>query len=150
MWPRPNVEVKVYAEPGVRLPEYQTQGSAACDVESFDDYVIEPLGRTLVRTGLYFEIPAGYECQIRSRSGHALKHGIVVLNSPGTIDSDYRGEIRVLLFNTSSWPFKVSKGDRIAQLIFAPVVKASFAIVDDMSSLTSTVRADGGYGSTGR
>lgn len=130
----------------IGLPQYQTSGSAGCDVPSADTLVIEPGTKALVSTGLSMEIPEGFECQIRSRSSLALKHEVVVFNSPATIDCDYRGEIRILLFNTSKVPFLINVGDRIAQFVFAPVVKAMF---EQTHELNDSSRGAGGWGSTG-
>lgn len=105
-----------------------------------------PFGRALVKTGLFLEIPAGFECQVRPRSGLALKKGLTVLNTPGTIDADYRGEVGVILINLSDQPIKIEDGERIAQLIFAPVVQAAWEVTD---ALTESDRGAGGFGSTG-
>ncbi len=131
----------------VELPAYQTAGSAGCDIRSADTGTIPPGQRMLFGTGLRFEIPEGYECQIRPRSSLARNHGVIVFNSPSTIDSDFRGELAILLLNTGNEPFRVSRGDRIAQLVFAPVTRATFEEVDELSQ---TVRGMGGWGSTGR
>jgi len=128
------------------VPVYKTPGAAGCDVEAKEDVVIGAGYSALVSTGLFLEVPEGYECQVRPRSGLALSHGITVLNSPGTIDSDYRGEVKVLLHNTSKLPVRIEAGDRIAQLVFAPVVRAVFYEVDE---LTGTERGLSGFGSTG-
>ncbi len=131
------------------LPHYQTEHSAGVDlyaaVES--ELTIGPGGRTLVPTGIAVAIPEGYEGQVRPRSGLALKHGIGMLNGPGTIDADYRGEIGVLLFNFGDRPFVIRRGDRIAQLVFARLARASFRAVD---ALNDTKRGAGGFGHTGR
>lgn len=140
-----NVKI-VKLDPEIPTPQYQTVGSAGCDVHSAEDVKIPPGERVLVRTGLRMEIPEGFECQIRPRSSLALKHGVVVFNSPSTIDSDYRGELAILLINQGSSLFKVAKGDRIAQFVFAPVTVASFEDVDELSD---TKRGEGGWGSTG-
>lgn len=132
------------------LPTYHSAGAAGLDlvaaVAADSKIVIEPGARHLVPTGLALQLPEGFEAQIRSRSGLALEHGVTVLNAPGTIDSDYRGEIKVLLANFGSEPFEISRGIRIAQLVVAPVVHVSFAIVGELSG---TVRGAGGFGSTG-
>jgi dUTP pyrophosphatase len=109
--------------------------------------VIPPLGRVMIPTGLMLEIPAGYEAQVRPRSGLAAASGLTVLNSPGTIDSDYRGELKVILVNLGSDPCLVKNGDRIAQLVFSPVVQA---VLEEAENLTETARGGGGFGSTGR
>ncbi len=133
---------------GLELPQYQTAGSAGLDLCAAcgDDIVILPGERKLIPTGMCIALPLNYEAQIRPRSGLALKNGITLPNSPGTIDSDYRGEIQVILLNLGQEPFTVKRGTRIAQMVIAPVVKASLQIVDN---LDSTVRASGGFGHTG-
>jgi len=132
------------------LPAYQSAGAAGLDLvcafETAQAVVLAPGARVLVPTGFCLEIPYGYEAQVRPRSGLAAKHGVTVLNSPGTIDSDYRGEIKVILFNAGNEPFAIERGMRIAQLVVAPVTKVRLELVDQ---LTQTVRADGGFGSTG-
>ncbi len=129
-----------------KVPEYKTFGSAGCDVHSQDYGTIMPGETVSVKTGIFLEVPVGYECQVRPRSGLARDYGITVLNSPGTIDSDYRGEICVLLHNTSKYVFEFTPGDRIAQLVFAPVAFADFTYADELSD---TERSDKGFGSTG-
>jgi dUTP pyrophosphatase len=129
------------------IPAYQTKEAAGFDLHSIEDAVINPGERKLIGTGLAFEIEFGYEVQIRPRSGLAFKHGITVLNSPGTIDSDYRGEIKVLLINHSNSPFEIKKGERIAQAVVAPVIQAEIIEVEELSS---TDRGEGGFGSTGK
>ena len=129
------------------LPKYQTQGSSGCDLRSSIDSVIPAGKRSIVPTGLKLDIPTGFEAQVRPRSGLAAKHGITVLNSPGTIDCDFRGEVKVILLNTSDEDFIIKKGDRIAQLVFAQVFRAIFK---NDENLTSTERGDGGFGSTGK
>ncbi|MEO1927689.1 MAG: dUTP diphosphatase [Nautiliaceae bacterium] len=128
------------------IPSYQTKEAAGFDLHSVDEVVIKKGERKLISTGLAFEIEKGYEVQIRPRSGLAFKHGVSVLNSPGTIDSDYRGEIKVLLINLGDKDFEIKKGDRIAQAVIAPVVQAKILEVDELSS---TERGSGGFGSTG-
>ena len=128
------------------LPAYATQGSAGMDVVSAEDVTIAPGARHPVATGLAMAIPQGYEIQVRPRSGLAFKHGITVPNTPGTIDSDYRGELKVLLINHGPESFAISRGDRVAQLVLAPVVQAGWAEVDE---LDATERGAGGFGSTG-
>ncbi|GAX87845.1 dUTP pyrophosphatase [Lebetimonas natsushimae] len=129
------------------IPAYQSEEAAGFDLHSIENVVIKPGERKLIGTGLAFEIEKGYEIQIRPRSGLAYKHGITVLNTPGTIDSDYRGEIKVLLINLGSENFEVKKGERIAQAVVAPVVQAKFAEVEELSD---TKRGGGGFGSTGK
>lgn len=139
------------ADPTVALPSYETAGAAGADVRAnFPDrgaVVLEPGARALIPTGLRIEIPAGYEVQVRPRSGLALKHGITLPNTPGTIDSDYRGPLGVILLNAGQEPFEVTHGERIAQLIVAPVLQAAFSLAGDLSE---TARGAGGFGSTGR
>lgn len=131
---------------GLELPAYATQGAAGMDVLAAEEVTLAPGARHGVATGLAVAIPHGFEIQVRPRSGLALKHGISVPNSPGTIDSDYRGEIRVILINHGSDPFEIRRGDRIAQLVLAPVTRASWLPVDE---LDETARGEGGFGSTG-
>lgn len=128
------------------LPAYATPGAAGLDVVSAEDVVIEPGSRHAVATGFALAIPDGYEVQVRPRSGLALKYGITCLNTPGTIDSDYRGEVKVILANLGSAPFAVARGERIAQLVPAAVQRAVLAEVD---ALDETARGSGGFGSTG-
>jgi dUTP pyrophosphatase len=131
------------------LPEYATSGSAGMDLRAAIEKpeTLAPGERKLIPTGLAMEIPAGFEAQIRPRSGLAIKHGITMLNSPGTIDSDYRGEVRVILANLGQEPFTIQPGDRIAQIIFSPVIQAAWEPKD---SLTATARHEGGFGHTGK
>lgn len=145
-------KIKVYAEGGATIPSYQTEGAAGMDLHANNQspILIEPGKRASVSTGLYMEIPEGYEGQIRPRSGLTLKHGVTVLNAPGTIDSDYRGEIKVILHNTSDKNFFVNYGDRIAQMIFAKYERATFSEVDSIDGMQVTDRGAGGFGSTGK
>ena len=129
------------------LPEYETPGAAGLDVKCVDDFTIDPSGRHLAMTGLYVEIPIGYEIQVRPRSGLAIKHGITVLNTPGTIDSDYRGEIGVILINHGPRSVEFKAGDRIAQLVLCPVARIQWLPTSD---LTGTKRGEKGFGSTGK
>ncbi len=131
---------------GLDLPAYATAGAAGMDVVSAEDVTIAPAARHAVATGLAMAIPAGFEIQVRPRSGLALKHGITVPNTPGTIDSDYRGELKVILINHGAEPFEIRRGDRVAQLVLAPVTQASWLTVDE---LDATERGEGGFGSTG-
>lgn len=131
---------------GLPLPAYATHGAAGMDVVSAEDVTIVPGARHAVATGLSLAIPHGYEIQVRPRSGLALKHGITVPNTPGTIDSDYRGELKVLLINHGAEDFVVQRGDRVAQLVLAPVVLAAW---DEVAELDATERGAGGFGSTG-
>jgi dUTP pyrophosphatase len=133
--------------PEAIIPSYQTKEAAGFDLHSIEDVILNPNERKLIATGLAFEIEYGYEVQIRPRSGLAFKHGITVLNSPGTIDSDYRGEIKVLLINHSNEKFEIKKGDRIAQAVVAPVIQAEIVEVEELSE---TKRGKGGFGSTGK
>src|SRR5438128_10407496 len=132
---------------GLPLPSYATAGAAGMDVVAAESVTVGPGGRHAVATGFAIAIPEGFEVQVRPRSGLALKHGITCLNTPGTIDSDYRGEVKVILANLGDAPFEVVRGERIAQLVPAPVQRAHFAEVDD---LDETDRGAGGFGSTGR
>jgi dUTP pyrophosphatase len=136
---------------GLPLPKRMTRGASGADiaaaVDAGVDVVLQPSSRALVPTGFCFEIPQGYEVQVRSRSGLAIKHGVCVLNSPGTIDSDYRGEVKVILANLGSADFAVKRGDRIAQLVVAPV--ASKIDFKEKKTLTPTSRGAGGFGHTG-
>lgn len=131
------------------LPAYETIASAGLDLRAFisETITLKPLERRLIPTGLFIEIPVGFEAQVRPRSGLAFKNGITVLNSPGTIDADYRGEIGVLLINLSNDSFTIESGDRIAQLVFAPVEQAVWIATEILSE---THRGDGGFGSTGK
>ena len=135
---------------GLPLPRYATELAAGCDlaaaVPADAPIVLEPGARALVPTGLAVALQAGFEAQVRPRSGLALKHGVTVLNAPGTIDADYRGEVQVLLVNLGDAPFVVERGLRIAQLVLAPVTRAAFVSTAD---LDATARAQGGFGSTG-
>ncbi len=143
-----NINIKVVAKEGAKLPLYKTSGAAGADICALLEkpLVIESGKSAMVPTGLFFEIPEGYEVQIRPRSGLAAKNGVTVLNTPGTIDSDYRGEINVILINLGDKPFTVNNGDRIAQMLVAPVIQAEFSVV---TSLDETERGAGGFGSTG-
>ena len=130
------------------LPKYSTSASAGMDIRAKleNAIIIKPLERVVIKTGLFIEIPEGYEVQVRPRSGLAIKHGITVLNSPGTIDADYRGEIGVILVNLSNKKFEIKNGDRIAQIV---VAKHEKAIWNEVNSLEQTKRGTGGFGSTG-
>ncbi|MGB4571529.1 MAG: dUTP diphosphatase [Rectinemataceae bacterium] len=144
-----HLTVRFSAEPGAVAPEYRSSGAAGADLRAKLDnpLLIAPLERVLVPTGLRIELPEGYEAQVRPRSGLAVEMGIGCLNSPGTIDSDYRGEIKVLLVNFGSKPARIANGDRIAQLVVAPCARADFIAAD---SLSESERGSGGFGSTGR
>ncbi|MCR2832668.1 dUTP diphosphatase [Parerythrobacter lacustris] len=142
------VQVKRLAHgEGLELPHYATGGSAGMDVVSAEDIVLEPGMRHAVATGLAMAIPHGYEIQVRPRSGLALKHGVSVPNTPGTIDSDYRGELKIILINHGAEAFPIRRGERVAQLVVAPVTQA---VWDEVGELDSTARGEGGFGSTGR
>ncbi|WP_375429418.1 dUTP diphosphatase [uncultured Sphingomonas sp.] len=132
---------------GLPLPAYATAGAAGMDLVAAQDLLLEPGARAAVATGFAIAVPDGYEVQVRPRSGLALKHGITCLNTPGTIDSDYRGEVKVILANLGAEPFAVVRGERIAQLVPAAVTHAS---VEEVDSLNETVRGERGFGSTGR
>ncbi len=142
------VNVKVVASKGAVIPEYKTKGAAGADLCALlEAPVTIPAGKfAMIPTGLFFEIPEGYEVQVRPRSGLAAKNGVTVLNTPGTIDSDYRGEIKVILINLGNADFTINSGDRIAQMIISPVTQAAFTISDKLSE---TERGSGGFGSTG-
>jgi len=142
------IEIKCVALDGAVMPVYKTNGAAGADVCAFIDspVTIKPGKFAMIPTGLFFEIPYGYEIQVRPRSGLAAKNGVTVLNTPGTIDSDYRGELKVILINLGEQDFVVNKGDRIAQIIVSPVTTADFTITD---SLSDTQRGEKGFGSTG-
>ncbi|HEY9552181.1 dUTP diphosphatase [Allosphingosinicella sp.] len=131
---------------GLPLPTYATEHAAGLDVVAAEELTLAPGARHAVATGFAIAIPHGYEVQVRPRSGLALKHGITCLNTPGTIDSDYRGEVKVILANLGAEPFEIARGERIAQLVPAPVQRAAFA---EVASLDDTTRGAGGFGSTG-
>ena len=133
-------------DPSAELPTYAHPGDAGMDIRSIEELVIEPGARALVHTGLVMVLPPGYEAQVRPRSGLALKNGVTVLNTPGTIDEGYRGEIGVILANFGSEPFKVEKGAKIAQMVIAPCTRAEIAETDEVDD---TVRGTGGFGSSG-
>lgn len=146
------VEVALLRLPHARdlpLPAYQSEDAAGLDLLAAveEAIVLPPLGRALVPTGLAMALPSGYEAQVRARSGLAAKHGVTVLNSPGTIDADYRGEVKVILVNLSDTPFTIGRGERIAQMVIAPVSRARLV---ETEALDVTVRGAGGFGSTGR
>jgi dUTP pyrophosphatase len=142
---------QLYNAEGMALPAYQTEQAAGLDLAAAiaegEGITVKPGGRVLVPTGLVLELPVGYEGQVRPRSGLALRHGVTVLNSPGTIDADYRGEVSVLLVNLGPEPVMIHRGDRIAQLVIAPVVRANLVTAVTVSD---TIRGVGGFGSTGQ
>ena len=142
------IEIKCVAQKGAEIPSYKTEGAAGSDVCALltEPVSIAPGSFAMIPTGLFFEIPKGYEIQVRPRSGLAAKNGITVLNTPGTIDSDYRGELKIILINLGKEVFVVNNGERIAQIIVSPVTVADFTITD---SLSNTSRGEKGFGSTG-
>lgn len=141
--------VKIINRSANPLPSYATEGSSGMDLRADIEEVVtlQPLERTLVPTGLFIELPQNYEAQVRPRSGLAIKHGITCLNSPGTVDADYRGELKVVLINLSNRPQTIHPGDRIAQMVIQKVEKV---ILTQVNELNSTVRGDGGFGHTGK
>jgi dUTP pyrophosphatase len=143
------MKINIINKSGLALPQYETAHAAGMDMRAFtpEEIVIKPMQRILVPTGLHIELPVGYEAQIRPRSGLAYKHGISIVNSPGTIDADYRGEIKVLLINLSDTDFVVNNGDRIAQMVIAKHETVSWENVEELSD---TARGEGGYGHTGK
>ena len=152
--PTVNVLWEDWADRSLGLPRYETAGAAGADLRAnlppdqrTEGVRLAPMQRAIVPTGLRVEIPAGFEAQIRPRSGLALQHGISLANTPGTIDSDYRGPLAVLLINLGAEPFVIGHGDRIAQMVVAPVAQATFA---EVAGLGGTARGSGGFGSTGR
>lgn len=143
------IEVKYTASNGAVIPEYKTTGAAGADVYAYlpqGSVTIKSGKFAMIPTGVFYEIPMGYEIQVRPRSGLAFKNGITVLNSPGTIDSDYRGELKILLINFGEQDFTINNGDRIAQIIISSVVQVEFSAAE---SLSKTERGEGGFGSTG-
>lgn len=142
------MQVKIINRSKHALPAYETTASAGLDVRAnlHETIELKPLERALIKTGLFMEIPEGYECQVRPRSGLAFKKGVTVLNAPGTIDADYRGEVGVILINLSNEPFQIEDGERIAQLVFAKVEQAQW---EETVELSETERGAGGFGSTG-
>ncbi len=142
------MEIKLVNKSHHPLPQYETQASAGVDLRAFvpNPIVLKPMERALIPTGLYLELPIGVEAQVRSRSGLALKKGVSVLNAPGTVDADYRGEVGVILINLSQEDFTINDGDRIAQLVLARHERATFELVE---TLSETQRGAGGFGSTG-
>jgi len=142
------VSVKIVNKSKNDLPEYQTVQSAGMDLRAHieEEIILAPLERKLIGTGLYIELPGGFEAQIRPRSGLAFKHGISVLNTPGTIDADYRGEIKIILVNLSNEPFAIQPGERIAQMVIAAHMQAD---LEEVNMLTDSERSAGGFGSTG-
>ena len=143
------MKINIINNSGHALPQYETAHAAGMDMRAFieNEITIKPLQRVLIPTGLSIELPVGYEAQIRPRSGLAYKHGISIVNAPGTIDADYRGELKVLLVNLSDTDFVVNNGDRIAQMVIAKHETISWEVVDELSD---TARGTGGYGHTGK
>jgi dUTP pyrophosphatase len=141
--------IKIINKSAHKLPEYETGASAGMDLRAniSEAVILKPLARTIIKTGLFIELPVGFEAQVRPRSGLAAKHGVTVLNSPGTVDADYRGEIGVILVNLSNSDFKIENGERIAQLVIAKHERANWLEVDQ---LNETSRGEGGFGSTGK
>ena len=141
------MKVKIINKSDNPLPRYARQGDAGMDICASENVWLRPFNRAIIPTGIYLEIPYGYECQIRTRSDMAIKQGISVLNSPGTIDCGYRGEVKVILKNHCFHNWDIKKGDRIAQMVFAPVTVAEFVEVEELSD---SERGVGGFGSTGK
>ncbi len=143
------VKVKIVNRSSNPLPQYETPLSAGMDLRAdlSEPMVLQPMQRALVPTGIFIELPGGYEAQVRPRSGLAIKYGITVLNAPGTIDADYRGEVKVILINLSGEPFTINPGDRIAQMVISKHERAEWELVEELSP---TERGAGGFGSTGK
>ena len=141
--------IKIINKSDHQLPEYETGASAGMDLRAniSEAVILKPLARAIIKTGLFIELPVGFEAQVRPRSGLAAKHGLTVLNSPGTVDADYRGEIGVILVNLSNTDFKIENGERIAQLVIAKHERAAWLEVEQ---LNETTRGEGGFGSTGK
>jgi|TARA_B110000971_G_scaffold198518_1_gene215208 dUTP pyrophosphatase len=141
--------IKIINKSAHQLPEYETGASAGMDLRAniSEAVILKPLARAIIKTGLFIELPVGFEAQVRPRSGLAAKHGLTVLNSPGTVDADYRGEIGVILVNLSNTDFKIENGERIAQLVIAKHERAEWLEVEQ---LNETARGQGGFGSTGK
>ena len=141
--------IKIINKSEHKLPEYETGASAGMDLRAniSEAVILKPLARAIIKTGLFIELPVGFEAQVRPRSGLAAKHGLTVLNSPGTVDADYRGEIGVILVNLSNADFKIENGERIAQLVIAKHERATWL---EVNQLNETTRGEGGFGSTGK
>jgi dUTP pyrophosphatase len=139
-------KIRLNLSPDATLPSYKTDGAAGLDISCSEDFEIKPMERRLVGTGICIAVPRGYEAQIRPRSGLAIKHGISLVNTPGTIDSDYRGEVKIIMINLGEQPVSFSKGERVAQMVICPVARVELEIVE---SLDETERGEGGFGSTG-
>lgn len=140
------VKLEVVVSGSGRLPEYATQGAAGLDLRAAEDVTIAPMERKLISTGLQIAVPPGYEAQVRPRSGLALKHGLTLVNTPGTIDSDYRGEVGLIMINLGEDVVQIRMGERIAQMVICPLVRVD---VCEVTELTTTERGEGGFGSTG-
>lgn len=143
------LKLKLTIEAGVTQPKYMTEGSAGMDVSAYikESVIIEPMKRALIPTGIKMEIPLGYEIQVRPRSGLAAKYGITLVNTPGTIDSDYRGELKIILINFGEESYTINNGDRIAQLVLQKVYRAEIEVCNE---LEETLRSEGGFGHTGK
>ncbi|WP_341838315.1 dUTP diphosphatase [Chitinophaga pollutisoli] len=144
-----DIQVKIINRSANPLPGYATADAAGMDLRANLEAAVtlQPMERTLIPTGLFMELPAGFEAQVRPRSGLAIKQGLTLLNTPGTIDADYRGEIKIILINLSTEPQTIQHGDRIAQMVIAPFVQATLT---EVGELTETVRGEGGFGHTGK
>mgnify|MGYP001205723791 CR=1 FL=1 len=144
-----SIKVKIINQSDNPLPEYKTLGSSGMDVRAFTSkkLSVPPLERVLVKTGIFLEMETGIECQVRPRSGLALKQGLTVLNTPGTIDSDYRGELKIILFNHGNKNFIINNYDRVAQMILAPIIKME---LQEVKELPKSIRGEAGFGSTGK
>lgn len=144
-----NVKIKMVLEEGVEVPRYMSSGAAGMDVKAHikEPIVLKSMERVLVPTGIKMEIPEGYEIQVRPRSGLALKYGVTLVNSPGTIDSDFRGELKIILINLGKEDYTIENGERLAQLVLQKVWKAD---IERVNELSETVRAEGGFGHTGK
>lgn len=142
------IPIKIHAQPGAVIPTYQSKGASGADICAYvtESVILQPGETTLIPTGLTIEIPEGYEAQVRPRSGLAINHGITLLNTPGTIDSDYRGEIKIIIINLGKKEFIINNGMRIAQMVFSKVYIGNFINADELSS---TERHDGGFGHSG-
>lgn len=142
--------VKIYSKSGI-IPEYETEGSSGMDLKAWIDkpVLLKPMERALVPTGLFIEIPRGYEGQVRARSGLSIKHGITLINGIGTVDSDYRGELKIPIVNLGNEEFEIHSGERIAQIVFLSYSQVELKTVDSLSDLEKSERGEGGFGHTG-
>lgn len=141
------LELPFVLEPGGEAPAYATEGAAGLDLRAFEDVILGPLERKLVRTGIRLAVPEGFEAQVRPRSGLAIRHGLGLVNSPGTIDSDFRGEIQLIVINFGETAVELRRGERLAQIVISPVIRVAPVQVE---SLPATARGEGGFGSTGK